>query len=118
MGTKISLVKILTEGLRNRILTEGSQHTFTDKEIKEAIDSSVETRIDSLEIEDENIIDQDTLKELYISTYQNNLNTEYNLYDYTTFIEDLDQDTFLNSNEEDIIKLFTKEYDPEPLPEE
>lgn len=118
MGNRISLVKILTEGLRDRVLTEGSQHTFTDREIKEAIDSAVETRIDSLDIEDENIVDQDTLKDLYITVYQKNFNTQYNLYDYTTFIEDLDQDTFLNSDDETIIKMFTDDYEPEPLPEE
>ena len=112
MTRKQQLIEIIAGQVIGRLYEQASEtdNEYSDFEIKQTIESGVETKLDSVT---DDLTQEDTdaivnkLTNMYITIYKEELQG-WDLYDYTTFIENLDTEEFLNPDPEAIIDMFKK----------
>ena len=111
MTRKQQLIEIIAGQVIGRLYEQTSEieNKYSNFEIERAIESGVETKHDSitddLTQEDSDAIDLKDLTDRYIKIYKDELEGR-DLYDYTTFIEDLGTEEFLNPDPRDTVKRF------------
>jgi hypothetical protein len=111
MTRKQQLIEIIADQVIGRLYEQTSEmeNEYHNFEIEQAIESGVATKHDSITNdftqEDSDAIDLKDLTDRYIKIYKDELEGQ-DLYDYTTFIEDLDTEEFLNPSPEYITERF------------